>query len=240
MPTTVNQSGRSASVSLEAAADGIPSPATTVFAMDWLISATGVRVISSESVRSRPRNSGNAERLRAAAASRRRTRSAAPCRARPSCPRSMHRPPPPPPPAARSSRRTPPRRRQRLDATDDVLDPPRLRVRCLVCRARQVEAHRHQRRGVEPDRGVLQVEEAADEQRRADQQHQRHRDFGDDEHVADAGAAAARGAAAALLQARLQVGAGRLQRRRQAEDDAGQHGHANGVGERAAVEAASE
>ena len=121
--------------------------------------------------------------------------------------------------------------RQRFDALDDVIDSPRLGFVCLVRCTRKVEAHRHQRRRIESDGRRLEVQEAADEERRADEQHERKRDLGDDQRVAEAGARPAGAAAAALLQAALKVAAHRLQRRRQPEDDAGQERDDDGVGE---------
>ena len=70
---------------------------------------------------------------------------------------------------------------------------------------------------------VQQPDERLNQERRADQQHRGERDFDDDEHVAGAmRAAAADGAAAAFAQALDEIDARGLQRRHDAEDDAGQ------------------
>ena len=107
----------------------------------------------------------------------------------------------------------------------------------VVLRAGQVEPHRHQRPRIEAERRGLEVEEAAHEQRRADEQHERQRDLDDDERAAEPGAGTAGVAAAALLEALLEVAARRLERRREPEDDAGQHRDGDRVDERARVEA---
>ena len=74
-----------------------------------------------------------------------------------------------------------------------------------------------------PGLALLQVQEAAHEQRRADEQDERHRDFEDDEAVAQPRAASAlSGAAGAVAQRFLQIQPAGLQRRRQSEDESGQ------------------
>ena len=94
------------------------------------------------------------------------------------------------------------------------------------------EASGQQRCGIETGARALQVEEAAHEQRRADEQHQRERDFEHDQAVAQPRAAAAlAGSASAVAQRFLKIQAAGLQRRREAEDEAGQRGDAERVGD---------
>jgi hypothetical protein len=75
---------------------------------------------------------------------------------------------------------------------DDVVDSASHGVWRFVLIARHVEPHRHQRRRLEARARVLQVQKAANEQRRADQKNQRQRNLGDDERAAQTVAAATR------------------------------------------------
>ncbi len=126
------------------------------------------------------------------------------------CPSTMTLPPPPPAPSGTKFEAnadcTPgrPSTRRTMSWTRRSLAPFD-----LVARARQVETQRHQRRGVESDVGVLQVEEAANEKRRTDEKHERHGNFNHDEPVAEPRAAATGRAARAFFQAVLQVAARR-------------------------------
>ena len=96
----------------------------------------------------------------------------------------------------------------------------------LIPIACEKHPHRHQWRGVEAGVGVLDVQEASDEQRGADQQRQRQRHLDDDEGVAQAIAhAAAAGATAAVLERAGEIACCRLQCGREAEQNACQHGH---------------
>ena len=72
---------------------------------------------------------------------------------------------------------------------------------------------------VESGVDALHADEAANEQRRADEQHERQRDFADDEAVAQAlpASARARTAAARVAQRLVEVRSRRLKRRREAE-----------------------
>ena len=84
---------------------------------------------------------------------------------------------------------------------------------------------------VESRRHALQAHEAADQQPGADQQHQRERHLRTTSRLrsrrrARAEAAFALRAPAARLERRVEVHSRRAQRRRQAEDDAGQDRHA--------------
>ena len=121
---------------------------------------------------------------------------------------------------------------QRFDAAHDVLDALRLLIVGCVALSRHEEASGQERFGVEAGARALQVQEAAHEQRRADEQDQRHRHFDDDEAVAQprAFAALAR-SAGAVAQRFLQIQAAGLQRRRESEHEAGQRGDHDRVGD---------
>ena len=236
MPTTVNQSGVRSPLSRKRRPIGSASPHAR-FAIVWLISATGLFVGALAVGQVAAAHQRDAERLPQV----RRRGDEADARLLPRLDRLAFDDHVAAAAAAAERHEVRGERRlhagQRLDAPHDVLDPARLRVVRLVGLARQIEAHRHQRRGVEPDARPLQVEEAADEERRADQQDQREADLRDDQRVAQPGAALAGRAAAALAEALLQAGAGRLQRRNDAEEDAGADRDRDGVGQRAGVEA---
>ena len=87
--------------------------------------------------------------------------------------------------------------------------------------------------GAEAGVDLLQLDEAAHQQPGADQQHERDRDLRDDQRVARAETAAADGAVPGILHRR--VGAPR-QRRQQAEQQAGEHRHAEGERQHDAVD----
>ncbi len=90
---------------------------------------------------------------------------------------------------------------------------------------------------IEPGIDAHQRDEAADEERRADEQHHRERDLGDDEHAAHAlPAGAGARAARAVLQRLREIGPRQLQRRDDAEEQAGDERQAGGGGEHAQVE----
>ena len=83
-----------------------------------------------------------------------------------------------------------------------------------------------------------QLHEAADEQPRANQQHDRQRDFCDDQQAAQALATCTRGAGpSAVLERARQVGTRRLQRRNDPEEETGHQGRCHGRREHAQVEA---
>ncbi len=81
--------------------------------------------------------------------------------------------------------------RQRFDPGDDILHAARLGLTGVVCGTGHVEPEGQQWRGIEADLRPLQVEEASDEQRRADQQDQRQGHLRNDQGVAKPGAALA-------------------------------------------------
>ena len=197
MPTTVNQSASASPSSWKRRPIGSAS-AHTRFAIVWLISATAVLVVPSLSVMSRPRTSATPS----VCAEVRRRGDEADAELLPGLDRLAFDDHVAAPAAAAERHEV--RRERRLDARQpfdaahDVFDTPRLRVVRLVGLARQVEPHRHQRRGLEPDVRALKVQEAADEERGADQQDQREADLRDDQRVAQPGAALAGRAAAAL------------------------------------------
>ena len=83
----------------------------------------------------------------------------------------------------------------------------------------------------------LEIQKTANEERRAHEQHQRHRNFRHHQRVPQPGATAARGAARPFLQAVLEVALRRLKCRSQPEHDAREQRNAHGVGERSTVEA---
>ena len=109
--------------------------------------------------------------------------------------------------------------------------------RLAVALARRRHLHRqHARRG-EAQRDVQQVDEAAEQQPGADQQHQRQRDLGQHQaHAGDVAVAVAGGAARGVLEGALQFGPRRLPRRDDAEQQAGQHRQRAGEAERVAVD----
>ena len=83
-----------------------------------------------------------------------------------------------------------------------------------------------------------QRDEGPDEERRANEQHQRQPHFDDDQDGARAVLPeAAAGAVAAFLNRRVEIDARRLQRRYEAEDQAGQQRNRDGEGEHAPVDA---
>ena len=125
---------------------------------------------------------------------------------------------------------------QRLQAPDHVLDSADLGVVALVGAARHEHPHRRDRRRVEAEVGVLQVEEAAGEECRPDQQHDRQRHFADDQRVAGPVARAALAGAAALAQGRHEVALRHVRSRRQAEDESGEHADGDRVDQRQVVE----
>ena len=91
-----------------------------------------------------------------------------------------------------------------------------------VARGGQHDLDRHDARRPEAGAHRREVDEAADEEPRADEQHQRERDLGDDHDVRQpARAAARRHAASALLQDIGEVGPHRPPRGDEAEDEAG-------------------
>ena len=93
-------------------------------------------------------------------------------------------------------------------------------------RARRLESHLH----------VEHADQAANQQAGADEQHAREGDLRDDERVAHPGAAAAFGrSAAGVLQRAGHHRPRRLQRRRHAEDEAGDEREDHGEAERGAV-----
>ena len=92
--------------------------------------------------------------------------------------------------------------------------------------------------GIEAGTDTAEGEKGANEQRRADQQHQRQRDLADDEQrpslaLPEAGA----GAVAALLQSRVQVGPRGAESREESEQDAGEQRDGKGEGEYAPIDA---
>ena len=78
--------------------------------------------------------------------------------------------------------------RDRLEAAHDVVDAARHRAVDLIRLAGHEHPHRGERRRIEAGVGALQIEEAAREERGADQQDDRQRHFGDDQDVAGAAA----------------------------------------------------
>ncbi len=117
---------------------------------------------------------------------------------------------------------------QRGDALEHapVEQHPRLvrevRAGLRIVRLRQPEPRGQHRRGVEAEIDALQPPETLDQQRRADQQHQRERELADDEDAAQARrASGGAGPARRLAHHRLQLGVRALNRRRQAEEHAG-------------------
>ena len=87
------------------------------------------------------------------------------------------------------------------------------------------------------DVGLARGEQAADEQPRRHEQHDRHRDLGDDEHIARGPAAPADPCPGRVsLQIPDQVGASRAQCRREAGQDAGEQRNAGGKGEDARIQ----
>ena len=82
------------------------------------------------------------------------------------------------------------------------------------------------------------MREAADQQRGADEQHDRQRQFADHQHALRAPAGAARRGAvqAFALERRLRVEPPRLQQRHQPEDDAGHHRQSEREGQHAPIE----
>ena len=112
------------------------------------------------------------------------------------------------------------------------LDPPHDIVRAggdglgrRVGIARHEQPERHQRSGVDAGVGVVDVENASHEDRGANEQHQRERDFGDHEH----GAQAIARAVVAVLQRGRDAGAPGLKRRDEPERESRHHRHHRGV-----------
>ena len=105
-------------------------------------------------------------------------------------------------------------RAQALHQLPVIIDAPRL---FGVFDARQIDPHRHDACGIHSRIDLLQSEEAAHHQARANQQHQRQGDFRDDHQAARTLAACAGGAAATLLEGFVEVGSRRLQRRQNAK-----------------------
>ena len=113
----------------------------------------------------------------------------------------------------------------------------KVRSRLRIVRLRQPEAKREQLRRRHAGLHGLQVPEAPDQQAGADEQHQRDRDLGDDQRVAQAGAHAAGHALAGRLQVIADVGACRLQRRTETDEQADDHRGQQGEQEHASVHA---
>ena len=113
-----------------------------------------------------------------------------------------------------------------LDAGDPAqrleraLPELRLLRRRRIARRRQAHAEREHVIGIETGRLVLQLDEAADRQAGADEQHQRERDLAGDQHRANPPLADAAAAARALFQVAVHVEARELVRRREAEQQA--------------------
>ena len=108
---------------------------------------------------------------------------------------------------------------QRVEPIEERPEETLLLGRGRVLAPRQRQARHQDVRGVQPEIDRLQRDEAAHEQPRADQQHQRQRDFDDDEHAAEPAAAeAAADAFAGVLERLDHVAPGRLQRRDQPEE----------------------
>ena len=110
--------------------------------------------------------------------------------------------------------------------------------RLLVAVAGERHLHGQHIMGIEAGTDTAEGEKGANEQRRADQQHQGQRDLADDEQRAslalpEAGA----GAVAALLQGGVEVGARGAEGREESEEDAGEQRDGEGEGEYAPIDA---
>ena len=109
-----------------------------------------------------------------------------------------------------------------LHAAQHFVDSRRCAVLASSIAAVRIDADRRRPRRLEAHVDVEHAHEAADQQAGADEQHAGERDLGDDERVAHPGPAASFGrSAAGVLQRVVQRRAARLERRRQAEHDAG-------------------
>ena len=108
-----------------------------------------------------------------------------------------------------------------LELGDQIVEERVMGLRRPVRRPRQRDLKREHALRLESRIDVDELVEAAQQQRRARQQHDRQRDLRDEQHAAHPAATGRRGRAAAFLEHRAHAGARRLPRGRQAEEDAG-------------------
>ena len=106
----------------------------------------------------------------------------------------------------------------------------------LVARGRQRDFHRQHLVGAESGIHLLKLPQAADQQAGADEQHDRHRDFGDDQQLARAAADRRALRAAAFLQRVVEVLLRQVEGRHQAEQHARRHRRDQREDEHAAVQ----
>src|SRR5262245_40245196 len=110
---------------------------------------------------------------------------------------------------------------QRLHLRDGLPEEVDPLLVVVVLRPRQAHAHRQYILRVKAGINSLQPREAANEQPRAKEQNERYRDFENDQRVAQPLGPHAARALSALFERLCQVEPRRLERRREAEDDAG-------------------